>query len=41
VHEIYGGLRCTLRERNLFYSHRRDGNCGRMASLIWLDKHAR
>lgn len=41
VHEIFGGLRCTLRERNLFYSHRRDGPCGRMASLIWLDKHAR
>ncbi len=38
VQEIYGGLRCTLRERNLFYSHRRDGTCGRMASLIWLDK---
>lgn len=41
VHAIHGGLRCTLRERNLFYSHRRDGVCGRMASLIWLDKHAR
>jgi YfiH family protein len=41
VHSIYGGLRCTLRERDLFYSHRRDGTCGRMASLIWLDKHAR
>lgn len=41
VHAVHGGLRCTLRERNLFYSHRRDGTCGRMASLIWLDKHAR
>jgi YfiH family protein len=41
VHSIYGGLRCTLRERNLFFSHRRDGGCGRMASLIWLDKNAR
>ena len=41
VHAVYGGLRCTLRERNLFFSHRRDGNCGRMASLIWLDKNAR
>ncbi|MDH3406889.1 MAG: laccase domain-containing protein, partial [Gammaproteobacteria bacterium] len=39
--EIYGGLRCTLRERDHFYSHRRDGTCGRMASLIWLDKNAR
>ena len=41
VQAIFGGLRCTLRERNLFYSHRRDGTCGRMASIIWLDKHAR
>ena len=41
VHSVYGGLRCTLREHNLFFSHRRDGNCGRMASLIWLDKNAR
>jgi len=41
VHAVYGGLRCTLRERDLFFSHRRDGNCGRMASLIWLDKNAR
>ncbi|MHB8623351.1 MAG: peptidoglycan editing factor PgeF [Sulfuricaulis sp.] len=41
VHSIYGGLRCTLRERNQFFSHRRDGGCGRMASLIWLDKNAR
>ncbi len=41
VHSIYGGLRCTLRERQLFFSHRRDGGCGRMASLIWLDKNAR
>lgn len=40
VHSIYGGLRCTHRERNLFFSHRRDGGCGRMASLIWLDKNA-
>lgn len=40
VHAIHGGLRCTFRERNLFYSHRREGACGRMASIIWLDKHA-
>lgn len=38
VHAVYGGLRCTLREDNLFFSHRREGVCGRMASLIWLDK---
>jgi hypothetical protein len=41
VHDIHGGLRCTYRERNLFYSYRRDGGCGRMASLIWLAKRPR
>jgi hypothetical protein len=40
VQSVYGGLRCTLRERDLFFSYRRDGQCGRMASLIWLDKGA-
>jgi YfiH family protein len=33
---VYGGERCTLRERGTFYSFRRDGTTGRMASLIWL-----
>lgn len=33
---VYGGDRCTLRERETFYSFRRDGATGRMASLIWL-----
>lgn len=33
---VNGGERCTLRERDTFYSFRRDGATGRMASLIWL-----
>lgn len=33
---IYGGGRCTFMENALFYSYRRDGQTGRMASLIWL-----
>jgi len=33
---VYGGTHCTLRERDRFYSYRRDGKTGRMASLIWL-----
>ncbi len=33
---IYGGDRCTRREHGTFYSFRRDGATGRMASLIWL-----
>jgi YfiH family protein len=36
VHAVTGGERCTLRERERFYSYRRDGVTGRMASLIWL-----
>lgn len=33
---VYGGDHCTLRERDRFYSFRRDSTTGRMASLIWL-----
>lgn len=36
VHECYGGDVCTYKDRARFFSHRRDGVCGRMASLIWL-----
>lgn len=36
VHAIYGGGRCTYQEADSFYSYRRDGVTGRMASLIWL-----
>lgn len=28
---------CTVREKDRFFSYRRDGSTGRMASLIWLD----
>lgn len=37
VSEVYGGDRCTYNEAGMFYSYRRDGRTGRMASLIWLD----
>jgi YfiH family protein len=37
VTEIYGGEHCTYTERDRFYSYRREGATGRMASLIWLD----
>lgn len=36
VHATYGGGRCTFTESDTFYSYRRDGVTGRMASLIWL-----
>ena len=28
---------CSFAERDLFFSYRRDGQCGRMASFIWID----
>ncbi len=36
VQAVYGGGLCTYRDADLFYSYRRDGRTGRMASLIWL-----
>lgn len=36
IHAVYGGGFCTVREAERFFSYRRDGATGRMASLIWL-----
>ncbi len=36
VTRIYGGEWCTYQDRERFYSFRRDGVTGRMASLIWI-----
>ena len=36
VSRVYGGDDCTVIERERFFSYRRDGITGRMASLIWL-----
>ena len=38
VTRIFGGDFCTYAEPQRFFSYRRDGATGRMASLIWLDK---
>ena len=34
---IHGGGRCTVGEAQHFFSYRRDGVTGRMATLIWID----
>ncbi len=36
VENIYGGGLCTVCDAENFYSYRRDGMTGRMASLIWI-----
>jgi copper oxidase (laccase) domain-containing protein len=37
VTQIYGGDHCTFSDEANFYSYRRDGKTGRMASVIWID----
>lgn len=37
VDRVHGGGSCTHTDRSQFFSYRRDGQCGRMATLIWLD----
>lgn len=34
---VFGGQWCTFADPKRFFSYRRDGQCGRMAALIWLD----
>ena len=36
VTSVYGGGECTFSDAERFYSYRRDGQTGRMASLIWI-----
>lgn len=38
VDAIYQSQRCTFSEAEYFFSYRRDGQTGRMASLVWLEK---
>jgi len=37
VMQVFGGGDCTATERERFFSYRRDGQTGRMATLIWLE----
>lgn len=38
VNEIHGGEHCTVTDAERFYSYRREGQTGRMASLIWINR---
>ena len=35
---VYGGDLCTFSDPQRFFSYRRDGRTGRMASMIWLER---
>lgn len=37
IMSVFGGGFCTYSEADRFYSYRRDGPTGRMASLIWIE----
>ena len=41
VNQVSGGQYCTYSAPDKFFSYRRDGITGRMASVIWLDNHER
>ncbi len=36
IYAIYGGNMCTVTESDRFFSYRRDGITGRMATMIWI-----
>jgi YfiH family protein len=38
LERIFGGDFCTVSDPARFFSYRRDGQCGRMASLVWLER---
>lgn len=38
VDKVYGGNLCSYSDSERFFSYRRDGETGRMASLIWIDR---
>jgi copper oxidase (laccase) domain-containing protein len=37
VTNIHGGGQCTVSDAERYFSYRRDGVTGRMATLIWLE----
>ena len=41
VQSVYGGAHCTYAGATDFFSYRRDGATGRMATMVWLSAQAR
>jgi copper oxidase (laccase) domain-containing protein len=37
VRDVAGGDECTVGDPDRYFSFRRDGTTGRMATMIWLD----
>ena len=37
IRDVFGGGWCTYADAARFFSYRRDGQCGRMAALIWME----
>lgn len=37
IQDVFGGVWCTYADAARFFSFRRDGQCGRMAALIWIE----
>ena len=35
ITQVYGGDLCTISDSQRFFSHRRDGTTGRMATVVW------
>jgi YfiH family protein len=36
IKDVYGGEYCTSTDEDRFFSYRRDGQCGRTATLVWI-----
>jgi YfiH family protein len=40
VRSVHGGGYCTYTEAERFFSHRRQAPCGRMATLVWIERRS-
>ncbi|WP_319240356.1 peptidoglycan editing factor PgeF [uncultured Propionivibrio sp.] len=38
VERVFGGNHCTVNDPERFFSYRRDGQTGRMATMVWLER---